>query len=128
MEKIVIDSLAEDNFKTHFVLRKERNGVNNVVTCDSPHVVLIVKNERADKHWIAFDVGIASMAIMMAVQNFGIGSMCLVAFAMEATQAKCEELFGLKEDSLLLGVALGKPKGEIKLHEKDIKCKVSYIE
>ena len=102
--------------------------VTNVVTCDSPCVVLIVKNERADKHWITFDAGIASMAIMMAAQNFGIESMCLGVIAMEATQAKCEELFGLKKDSLLLGVALGKPKGEIKLHEKDIKCKVSYME
>ena len=128
LEKIVIDSLPEDNFKKHFVQRKERHGVTNVVTCDSPCVVLIVKNERADKHWVPIDAGIASMAIMMAAQNFGIESMCLGVVAMETTQAKCEELFGLKKDSLLLGVALGKPKGDIKLHEKKIKCKVSYME
>jgi hypothetical protein len=46
---------------------------------------------------------------------------------MKCTQDKCEELFGLKKGSLLLGVALGKPKGELKLHEKDIKSKVSYV-
>ena len=128
LEKIVIESLPEDNFKKHFVERKERHGVNNVVTCDAPCVVLIVKNERASEDWIKIDSGIASMSIMMAAQNFGIESMCLGVIAMNSTQAKCEELFGLKKGSLLLGVALGKPKGEMKHHERKIKCKVSYIE
>ena len=50
LEKIVMECLPEDNFKKHFVARKERHGVNNVVTCDAPCVVLIVKNERADEH------------------------------------------------------------------------------
>jgi nitroreductase len=128
LEKIIIDSLPEDNFKKHFVERKERHGVNNVVTCDAPCVVLIVKNERANEDWIKIDAGIASMSIMMAAQNFGIESMCLGVVAMKCSQDKCEELFGLKKGSLLLGVALGKPKGELKLHEKDIKSKVSYVE
>ncbi len=128
LEKIIIDSLPEDNFKKHFVERRERHGVNNVVTCDAPCVVLIVKNERANEDWIKIDSGIACMSIIMAAQNFGIESMCLGVVAMGCTQDKCEELFGLKKGSLILGVALGKPKGELKLHEKDIKCKVSYIE
>ena len=128
LEKIIIDSLPEDNFKKHFVERKERHGVNNVVTCDAPCVVLIVKNERANEDWIKIDAGIACMSIIMAAQNFGIESMCLGVVALNSTQDKCEELFGLKKGSLLLGVALGKPKGELKLHEKDIKSKVSYVE
>ena len=128
LEKIIIDSLPEDNFKKHFVERKERHGVNNVVTCDAPCVVLIVKNERANEDWIKIDAGIACMSIIMAAQNFGIESMCLGVVAMKCTQDKCEELFGLKKGSLLLGVALGKPKEELKLHEKDIKSKVSYVE
>ena len=56
------------------------------------------------------------MSIMMAAQNFGIESMCLGVVATKYTQEKCEELFGLKKGSLLLGVALGKPKGKSKLH------------
>ena len=128
LEKIIIESLPENNFKKHFVERKERHGVKNVVTCDSPCIILIVKNERADENWIKIDSGIASMSIMMAAQNFGIESMCLGVVAMDCTQAKCEELFGLKKGSLVLGVALGKPKGEIKLRERKIKNKVSYIE
>ena len=127
LEKIIIDSMPDDNFKKHFVERKERHGVNNVVTCDAPCVVLIVKNERASADWIKIDAGIASMSIMMAAQNFGIESMCLGVVAMPTSQAKCEELFGLKKGSLLLGVALGKPKGEIKVHERKIKCQVSYV-
>ena len=128
LEKVVMDCLPDDNFKKHFTERKQRHGVNNVVTCDAPCVVLIVKNERADDYWIRIDAGIASMSIMTAAQNFGIESMCLGVIATKDTQEKCEELFGLKKGSLLLGVALGKPKGELKLHERQIKCKVSYID
>ena len=128
LEKVVMDCLPDDNFKKHFAERKQRHGVNNVVTCDAPCVVLIVKNERADDYWIRIDAGIASMSIMTAAQNFGIESMCLGVIATKDTQEKCEELFGLKKGSLLLGVALGKPKGELKLHERKIKCKVSYID
>ena len=47
---------------------------------------------------------------------------------MKETQEKCEELFGLKKGSLLLGVAIGKPKGKIELKKKVIKSKVSYVE
>ena len=74
------------------------------------------------------DAGIASMALMTAAQNFGIESMCFGVIALKTTQDKCEELFGLKKGSLLVGIALGKPIGELKLHEKQIKCKVSYVE
>ena len=128
LEKIVLECLPEDDFKKHFVERRERHKVKNVVSCDAPCVVLIVKNERANEDWIKMDAGIASLSLMIAAQNFGIESMCFGVIALETTQAKCEELFGLKKGSLLAGIALGKPIGELKLHERKIKCKVSYIE
>ena len=128
LEEVIINSLPENNFKKHFIERKERHGVNNVVTCDAPIIILIVKNERANDDWIKIDSGIASMSIMIAAQNFGIESMCLGVVAMKETQEKCEQLFELKKGSLVLGVAIGKPKGKIELKEKVIKSKVSYIE
>ena len=85
---ILFSSLPDDDFKKHFVERKERHGVNNVVTCDAPIVVLIYKNERANEDWVKIDVGIASMSIMMAAQNFGIESMCLGVVATKDTQEK----------------------------------------
>ena len=42
LEKIVLECLPEDDFKKHFVERRERHKVKNVVTCDAPCVVLIV--------------------------------------------------------------------------------------
>ena len=128
LKEVIINSLPENNFKKHFIERKERHGVNNVVTCDAPIIILIVKNERANDDWIKIDSGIASMSIMIAAQNFGIESMCLGVVAMKETQEKCEQLFELKKGSLVLGVAIGKPKGKIELKEKVIKSKVSYIE
>ena len=124
LEEVVINNLPEDDFKKHFVERKVRHGVNSVVTCDAPIVILIVKNERANEDWIKIDCGIASMSIMIAAQNFGIESMCLGIVANE----KCEELFNLKKGSLVLGVAIGKPLGKIQLNEKVIKSKVTYVE
>ena len=126
LEQIILECLPENDFKNHFINRRERHGVKNVVTCDAPCVVLLVKNERADKEWVELDAGMASMSIIIAAQNYGIESMCLGVVAMDCTREKCEELFGLSKGSMILGVALGKPRGELKLHEKVIKSKVSY--
>ena len=62
-----MDALPESKFKQHFIERRDRHGIKNVVvTCDAPCFVIIVKNERADKDWVKVDAGIASMAIMIA--------------------------------------------------------------
>ena len=50
--------------------------------------------------------------------------MCLGVITTECTQAKCEKIFWLKKGSLILGIAIGNSKGEIKLYDKEIKCKV----
>ena len=50
--------------------------------------------------------------------------MCLGVVAIKDTQEKWQELFGIKINSLLLGVALGKPKGKSELYERVTKCKV----
>ena len=126
LETAVLDSMPENKMKKYFMGRRERHGVKNVVTCDAPCVVLIVKNERADKNWVKIDSGIAAMSIVIAAQYYGIESMCLGAVSSEDSHEKCEELFGLPKDSLILGVALGKPRGEIKLYDKVIKSKVIY--
>ena len=126
LEKIIVDNLPEGNLKTHFIERKQRHNVKNVVTCDATTIVLIVKNERAANEWINIDSGIAAMSIMLADQGFGIESMCLGIVNLPTTRNKCEELFGLKKDTLMLGVALGKPLGTPTFPNKQIKCKVSY--
>ena len=126
IEKSVIDNLPDDNFKKHFVERKERHGVSNVVTCDATTVVIIYKNERASNDWIAIDTGIAAMSIIVAAQAYGIESMCLGVVAMGKAKNEIEELLGLKKDSIVLGVALGKPLGKLTFPKKEIKCKVTY--
>ena len=128
LEKAFIDSLEDDNMKAFINKRREKHGVKNVLTCDAPHLVLIVRNERADEIWIKYDAGIASMAIMIAAQAFGIESMCIGALSQPNTHKKCEEALGIKDGSLLLAVALGKPTPNYTLHEKEIKTKVSYVD
>ena len=127
LEKIIIDSLPEGELKKHFVERRDRHGVKNVVTCDAPCLVVIARNERADKDWVKVDAGIASMAIMIAAQNYGIESVCIGLVGLECCQEKVDELLGLKKGSSIVSVALGKPRGELKLKEKEIKSKVIYV-
>ena len=126
LEKVILDGLPDTDFKKHFIERRDRHGIKNVFICDAPCFVIIVKNERADKDWIEIDSGIAAMSIVIAAQNYGIESMCLGAVSSEVTHEKCEEFFGLPKDSLILGVALGKPRLPLQLHEKVIKSKVIY--
>ena len=72
------------------------------------------------------DDGIASMAIMIAAQNYGIESVCVGLVAVDDCRHQVDEFLGLKKDSTLVAVSLGKPIGEIKLHDKVLKSKVIY--
>ena len=126
LEKAFIASLDE-KMKSFIDKRKEKHKAKNVLTCDAPCLVLIVKNERADERWIKYDAGIASMALMIAAQTFGIESMCIGGMSQPETHKQCEKVFGLKDGALLLAVALGKPAPNYILKEKEIKTKVTYI-
>ena len=83
LEKVILDALPDNEFKKHFLERRVRHGIKNVVTYDAPCFVIIVKNERADKDWVKVDAGIASMAIMIAAQNYGIESVCVGLVAVD---------------------------------------------
>ena len=65
------------------------------------------------------------MSIIMAAQHFNIESMCL---GIITRFPKVEEILGLQKDSLILGVALGKMKGEPVLKDKAIRSKISYMD
>ena len=98
--------------------------MKNVITCDAPIVILLIRNERKEK-FVDVDGGIAAMSIIMAAQHFNIESMCL---GIITRFPKVEEILGLQKDSLILGIALGKMKGEPVLKEKVIKSKISYMD
>ena len=98
--------------------------MKNVITCDAPIVILLIRNGRKEK-FVDVDGGIAAMSIIMAAQHFNIESMCL---GIITRFPKVEEILGLQKDSLILGIALGKMKGEPVLKEKVIKSKISYMD
>ena len=98
--------------------------MKNVVTCDAPVIILLIRNERKEK-FVDVDGGIAAMSIMMAAQHFNLESMCL---GIITRFPKVEEILGLEKNSLILGIAIGKMKGEPVLKEKVIKSKISYID
>ena len=126
--KITLDNMVDQQKKEVLFIKRKNHGVNNVITCDAPYVVLIVKNERAMKEWVNFDAGCAAMSIMLAAQNYNIESMCLGVISKDDCRNKVEEYFNLKKDSLIIGVALGYKNEKASVKEKIIKCKVNYIE
>lgn len=125
---VVLEAMPDSDMKKHFIDRTKNHGVKNQVTCDAPVMILFVRNERGLDLWAGIDAGIASMAVMTACKHFGLDSMCLGIVATQDTQAKCEEFFGLKKGSLLLGTCIGKALGEQKLKEKVLRNKVTYMD
>lgn len=123
IEKIILNE-ASPEMKKNFEERRKIYGVKNVITCDAPLIILLVRNERKEK-FCDVDAGIAAMSIIVAAQNFGIESMCLGVIT---RFPKVEEMLGIEKGNLILGVALGKMKGDAKLKEKVIKNKVSYMD
>lgn len=110
--------------KADFLKRKEKHGVNNVVTCDCPLVVIFVKNERQMKQYVDIDVGISAMAMMAAAIQYGYDSMCLGLFQNPAV----EEYFNLPKGSVPLALAIGKVKGDRSFPHKELISKVSFVE
>lgn len=117
-------AVLDEKFQSHLKERKAKHGVENVVTCDAPCVVLFVKNERKIEKYVEIDVGISAMAMMMASLQFGLDTMCLGFLR----NPKVEEIFGLPKDSVALGLAIGKVKGDRVFPHKDLIQKVEYID
>ncbi len=124
IEKILFECFDE-NRKKMYEARRQQYGIKNVVTCDAPVIILCCKNERQSDKFCEVDAGIAAMAIILAAQHYGIESMCLGNLRFSP---KVEELLGLKKDSLIFGVAIGKIKGEPIVKEKKLINKVNYVD
>ena len=123
IEELILKEFPED-IRQKFLERRKQYGVKNVITCDAPVVILLIRNERKEK-FVDVDGGIAAMSIIMAAQHFNIESMCL---GIITRFPKVEEILELEKNSLILGVALGKLKGEPIVKEKTIKSKISYMD
>lgn len=112
------------SFQDRFVDRQKVFGTINPITYDCSALILIHENERAEKRWSEIDAGILSMAIMTVSKSLGYDTVCLGCIVNPIV----EKLFDLKEGSLKIGVAIGKPKEKVNLHEKETLRKVKYIE
>ena len=76
IEELILKEFPED-IRQKFLERRKQYGVKNVITCDAPVVILLIRNERKEK-FVDVDGGIAAMSIIMAAQHFNIESMCLL--------------------------------------------------
>ena len=49
LEKVILDALPDNEFKKHFIERRDRHGIKNVVTCDAPCFVIKSKMKELIK-------------------------------------------------------------------------------
>ena len=113
--------------KDAFAARHNDLGVDNTVTCDASALILFVKNENAKDDYIKYDAGIKLMSIMTSAVNYGLGTCCLGCLGfgnLDEVAAEVEKPAG----SVIIGIALGKPRADTKLNEKVRKCKAQYFE
>lgn len=126
LEKVAMPNWPQ-NFQDDFNKRRKKLGVNNVITCDAPCVIFLVKNERADPTFTEIDTGIISMAIMVAARNCGLESMCLGSL-LWGDKSKTEELIGVKKGNLAMAVAIGKARPDHREGPKNVIAKATFIE
>ena len=122
VDKIVFP-LMPPQFQERFKKRQEMFGTKNPVTYDCSALVLIVENERISEKWGDMDAGILSRGLMIAAEGLGYHSVPLAVVA----KPEVAKLFGI-EKKLVLGVAIGKAKDKVNIHDKGNLRKVTYIE
>ena len=99
IEELILKEFPED-IRQKFLERRKQYGVKNVITCDAPVVILLIRNERKEK-FVDVDGGIAAMSIIMAAQHFNIESMCL---GIITRFPKVEEILGLEKNSFIIKI------------------------
>jgi nitroreductase len=117
----------KDGFKNGWPSRPVSPGLKNIVTCDAPAVIFLLKNERASDQFLQIDVGIVTQSIIVAAQEFGLESMCMGIW-LAGDVGNVEQILRVPKGSLVMGVAIGKAKEGAKLPDKKIIAKATFIE
>ena len=116
----------EPSLRSNFMSRTSEYGVTNVLTCDAPCVIFLVKNERSDPAFTQIDAGIVSMSLMVAAKEFGLDTMCLGAILWGKPE-EVEALLKIEKGHLVMAVALGSARINPKVAPKNVICKARWI-
>lgn len=124
----IIFNSIDENMQNAFAKRKDDFGVKNVLTCDASSLFILVSNERAaEENFIGIDTGIMCMSIMAAARHFQYHTLCLGSL-LWGNKNGLEEKLGIKKDSMVMVVAVGKALDGFKAAEKQQLCKATYID
>lgn len=115
--------VCPQKFQESFKKRQQEFGTKCPVTYDCSALICFVENERAEKLWSKIDAGILSMSLMTIAEALGYSSVALGIIA----RPEVEKVLGVEEGRLILGVAIGKQKEKVNVHEKQTLRKVKYI-
>jgi len=127
----IIYTAWPEGVKGFFDSRKADYGVQNVITCDAPYLVLFVLNGNEKNIQIStlpyVDTGIMTMALMVAASSLGLDTLCLGSLLWGNVEG-LEEYLEIPKGKLAMAVALGKTRDGFKNHEIERKTQVKIVE
>ncbi|OHT05998.1 nitroreductase family protein [Tritrichomonas foetus] len=114
------------NVQDHLLSRKTQFGVENVMSCDASAEVIVYcrKENIVDNEKMNIDAGLAIMSICIASRAFGLETMCQGVMVGSGTA----KVYGIPEDSIILGVAIGKAREGAHIPSRKIKNEVRFLE
>ena len=112
------------NQQAIFDVRRGKYAVKDIITCDAPIMILLVKNDRTHPIYNGINAGTVLMSMMVAAQSVGLNSMTLGC----VMNPKVEDIVGIPHGSLVIGLSIGKGHKKPILDHKEKKSKTIYIE
>lgn len=116
-------STWDEQLKAHIMSRKENFNVNNVISCDAPTVVFLVKNSHLSPK-VDVDGGIAAMSICVAAADMGLATMCMILPICEPVA----KIIGTELDKMIVCVAIGKARPDAHITKHKYENAIRYIE
>lgn len=113
----------DDQTREHIMSRAQKFKVKNVISCDAPTVIFIVKGKNPSPK-VDVDAGIAAMSICVAATDLGLATMCMVLPICKPVA----EIIGTEVDKMIVCVAIGKAKPDAHITKRTFNNNVRYIE
>lgn len=117
------ESSWDERIKDHILSRKEQFKVENVLTCDAPTVVFLVKGKNPSPK-VDVDGGLVAMSICVAAQDAGLSTMVMALPICEPVA----KIIGTEVDKMIICVAIGKARPDAHVTKRTKNNIIRYIE
>lgn len=117
------ESSWDEGIKGHILSMKEQFKVENVLTCDAPTVVFLVKNNNPSPK-VDVDGGLVAMSICVAAADVGLSTMVMALPICEPVA----KIIGTELEKMVICVAIGKARPDAHVTKRTRNNVIRYIE